>query len=411
MFDEALFRQEAIEAFKQKVSGEPIARLPVSWALFCVFIMSAICACGAFLLLTEYARKERGHGWLQFTSGEIAVHATSSGVVSGLAVREGVWVEAGEPLFTVLNNQRAEDGVEFSVAYGGSIATEIALIDDRLRSAEAALVERISEMRAQIDALDRQIEAITRRSAAARERLFLLRRQYDAGQALAAAGRLAARGLEERQLLVLDQQEHINALEAQVADLAGAREVFAARLRYAPLDAEQNVLAARQTREQLERNLLEIQTRRGVLVTAPQAGRVAALGVTQGGSIQAGQRALTLVGDESALRGELYLPSRVMARVRPGLEVRIFYSAFPHRRYGVARGEIESVSATVYRAEEIPTPLGLQEAAYRAYVTLDAQQVEAFDAEYALRSGMTFDAEIVLERQSLVQWLLEPLRG
>lgn len=411
MFDETLFRQEAIESFKQKTSGEPIARLPVSWALFCFFVLGAMFVCSAFLLIGEYARKERASGWLQFTSGEIAIQAPSSGVVSDLAVDEGVWVETGDPLFTVLNYQRAEDGVEFSVAYAGSIETEIALIDRRLRSAEISLAERIGEMQAQIDALDRQIEATARRGDVARQRLSVLRRQYNAGQALAATGRLAARGLEERQLLVLDQEEYINALAAQAADLSGAREGLAARLRYAPLDAEQNVLSARQTRVQLERNLLEIQTRRGVLVTAPYAGRVAALGVTQGGSIQAGQRALTLVGANSALRGELYLPSRVMARVRPGLEVRIFYNAFPHRRYGVATGQIEAVSATVYRAEEIPTPLGLQEAAYRAYVTLDAQQVEAFDTEFDLRSGMTFDAEIVLERQSLVQWLLEPLRG
>ncbi|MEQ8434264.1 MAG: HlyD family efflux transporter periplasmic adaptor subunit [Oceanicaulis sp.] len=411
MLDESLFRREAIDEFKQKVSGEPIARLPVSWAIFCVLILGSMIAVGVFLALNDYARKERATGWLQFASGELAVQAPLSGAVMGLSVAEDARVAAGDPLFTVRTSQRAEDGVEFSVAYAGSIEAELALIDRRLAAAETALGEQMGEMQAQISALDSQIAATGRRDAVARERLAVLQRQYEAGRSLADSGRLAARGLEERQLLVLSQQEQITALEAQAADLRGARDGLAARLRQAPLDAEQNALAARQSRVQLERSLLEIETRRGVLVTAPAPGRVAALRVTQGGSVQAGERALTLVGDDSALRGELYLPSRVMARVRPGLEVRIFYTAFPHRRYGVATGRIEAVSATVYRPEEIPTPLRLEEAAYRAYVTLDSQEIEAFETAFSLRSGMTFDAEIILERQSLIQWLLEPISG
>lgn len=411
MFDESLFRQEAINEFKQKVSGEPIARLPVSWAIFCFLILGALVAAGVFLSLNEYARKERAVGWLQFSAGEIAVHAPQRGVIDNLRVGEGTQVAAGDRLFVVRTPQRAEDGVEFTAAYAESIRNELVLIDRRLSAADSVLEERIGEMRARISALERQAASTEERMAFARERRALLQRQFEAGRALAESGRLAARALEERELLVLDQSERITALETQSADLRGELESLRARLRQAPLDAEQSTLTSRQTRLQLERSLLEIESRRGVLVAAPEDGRVAALSVSDGGSVQAGQRALTLVGDESALRGELYLPSRVMARVRPGLEVRIFYDAFPHRRYGVAAGRIEAVSNTVYRPEEIPTPLGAEEAAYRALVALDKQQVEAFETEFPLRSGMTFQAEIILERQSLVQWLLEPMRG
>lgn len=411
MFDETLFRREAIDEFKQKVSGEPIARLPVSWAIFCGLILSALLTIAVFLSLNEYARKERASGWLQFSAGESAVQTPLSGVVTDLRVSEGHLVAGGDPLFVVRTPERAEDGVEFSAAFAESIRSELDLIDRRLVSATRALDEQLNEIRAQIAALESQVASTDRRLDVARQRRILLQRQLEAGRELAQSGRLAARALEERELLVLNQSEQITALEGQNADQRGVLEGLRARMRQAPLDAEQSALAARQTRLQLERSLLEIESRRGVLVTAPGPGRVAALTISEGGSVLTGQRALTIVGDDSALRGELYLPSRVMARVRPGLEVRIFYTAFPHRRYGVAAGHIEAVSTTVYRPEEIPSPLGLEEAAYRAFVTLESQQVEAFDTAFDLRSGMTFDAEIILERQSLVEWLLEPIRG
>lgn len=411
MHDETLFRKEAIEAFKQKVSGEPIARLPVSWIIFCALILTAMVAAGLFLALNEYARKERARGWLQFSGGEIAVQVPVSGEVASLVVSEGDRVEEGHPLFTVRTPQRAEDGVEFPVAFAQTVEAELELIDQRLAAADEALAEQLRDLHASIEAIDSQIAAVDRRLEVAAEREAVLIRQFEAGQRLAQSGRLAARALEERELLVLDQTERITALQASAAELRGSRESLIARARQAPLDAEQSSLAARQTRIQLERRLLEIEARRGVLVTSPGPGRVAAMAVSAGSSVQAGRRALTLVGDDSALRGEVFLTSRAMARVRPGLEVRLFYTAFPHRRYGVATGRIEAVSETVYRPEEIPTPLGLEEAAYRAIVTLDSQTVEAFDTSFALRSGMTFDAEVVLERQSLVEWLLEPMRG
>jgi membrane fusion protein len=99
-----------------------------------------------------------------------------------------------------------------------------------------------------------------------------------------------------------------------------------------------------------------------------------------------------------------------MARISPGLEVRIFYDAFPHRRYGVAKGTVVSVSDTVFQPEEIPSALLLEEAAYRATVRLEAQTIEAFGLSHGLRGGMTLRAEIILERQNFLQWLLEPLR-
>ena len=411
MLDEGLFRREALDEYRSRVSGEPIAPLPSSWAWLAGLIILFLIAVGFYLSFNEYARKERVSGALRFADGEVVIEAPMHGTVMALTVAEGDWVDPDTPLFTIRTTERSAEGVEFPAEYARSIEEELTILREQAATNDIILQSQSDELMAQISSFESQIEAIDERLAVGRERRALLQAQFDAGLELNQRGNLAARALEERRLLVLDQNERTTSLLAQRADFVGAVNARRARLRQLPHEFQQAELANAQAELQLRRRLLEMGVQRGVLITAPSAGQVAALAMENGESIQAGQRALTLVAAGSEIEGVVYLPSRAMARIRPGLEVRLFYHAYPHRRYGVATGRIGEVSNTVYRPEEIPSHFRIEEAAYRAVVKLDSQTVTAFDTDFPLRSGMTFNAEVILERQTFISWLFEPFQG
>jgi membrane fusion protein len=46
---------------------------------------------------------------------------------------------------------------------------------------------------------------------------------------------------------------------------------------------------------------------------------------------------------------------------------------------------------------------------YRITVGLERQQVSAYGAQVALQPGMQLDADIVLERRRLYEWVLDPV--
>ncbi len=372
-------------------------------------VVFALVAAVLFLTSNDYARKEKAAGWLRYASGEFALYAPINGTVEALQFEEGQPISEGAPLFVIRAPQTSTEGAEFSAEYARSIELEIELIRARELNAQSTLLARMEETQSQIEALTSQISALDQQIRVAQERRAVLDEQHQAAVDLATRGVISQRMLDERHVLALNQQETESALRARRAEFTGALHVHRTRLEQMPLEAAEGALLARQSRIQLERDLLEAQARQGVLVTAPTSGRIAAKQASAGSSIRAGERALTIVADDSVLQAEIYLTSRAMARIRPGQDVRIYYSAFPHRRYGVATGRIEAVSTTVFRPEEIPTPLGMEEAAYRAIVTLDAQTIDAFGDRFDLRSGMTLTAEVILERQSLFEWLLEPL--
>ena len=75
---------------------------------------------------------------------------------------------------------------------------------------------------------------------------------------------------------------------------------------------------------------------------------------------------------------------------------------------------ITDVSPTVWSPGDKVGPLMVREPAYRITAALDKQSVEAMGQQIPLRSGMLVNADILLEKRSLLEWIFEPvlqLRG
>ena len=97
--------------------------------------------------------------------------------------------------------------------------------------------------------------------------------------------------------------------------------------------------------------------------------------------------------------------------------VRLRYQAFPYQKFGAQSGRVLQVSRTPLAPAELaqlnlPAALsqGLaSEPLYRITVSLDRQSVAAYGQEQALAAGMQLDADVLLERRRLIEWIFEPL--
>jgi membrane fusion protein len=118
---------------------------------------------------------------------------------------------------------------------------------------------------------------------------------------------------------------------------------------------------------------------------------------------------MVIIPVDTELRAELYAPTRAIGFVREGQETRILYDAFPYQRFGSFGGRVASISRTVIDPRESEVPLRLEEPVYRIQVALDRQDLEARGVP--LQPGMTLNANIILERQSFLGWLLKPLNA
>ncbi|MDW2981399.1 MAG: hypothetical protein WBG81_02285 [Rhodanobacter sp.] len=89
------------------------------------------------------------------------------------------------------------------------------------------------------------------------------------------------------------------------------------------------------------------------------------------------------------------------------------YRAFAYQKFGQQYGRVADISRSALTPVEVEALVGQQphEPVYRVKVTLDSQQVLAYGRPEPVRPGMALDADILMERRRLVEWVFEPLYG
>ena len=70
---------------------------------------------------------------------------------------------------------------------------------------------------------------------------------------------------------------------------------------------------------------------------------------------------------------------------------------------------MRSIAKSLLLPGDTDLPMMLQEPAYLVTVALAAQDVPAYGKTFALQAGMALDADIMLDRRSIIEWIFDPL--
>lgn len=69
-----------------------------------------------------------------------------------------------------------------------------------------------------------------------------------------------------------------------------------------------------------------------------------------------------------------------------------------------------SVSRTILSASEIPFPGALpDQPVFRVRVKLENEDISAYGELIPLRPGLLLSADVIFDRRSLIEWLLDPI--
>lgn len=198
-------------------------------------------------------------------------------------------------------------------------------------------------------------------------------------------------------------QSNIMAYERQIADLTS-------QVNATPILAAQARTQAMSTEAGLGEKLQQIKAGNVYSLTSPIKGKVMALPVNVGQTVQAGGTISVVIPEGSQLQAELFVPSRAAGFISVGKDVTLQYQAFPYQKFGSAHGKVVSVSRTVLAPAEVTIAgLSLQEPVFRVHVALDRDYVNAYGLKTPLQPGMLLNADIIIDRRSLLEWLLDPL--
>lgn len=138
-------------------------------------------------------------------------------------------------------------------------------------------------------------------------------------------------------------------------------------------------------------------------IRAPMDGIVQGLLYrTVGGVVAPGAQLLNVVPSRDVVEAEVRVAASDVGHVRVGQPVRVKVSAFDFLRYGSVEGKVSMVSATSTATEK-------GDVFYMTRIALDRRDIAKVDDSAKLQSGMTLQADIVTDRQSVLQYLLRPV--
>ena len=409
-----LFRPEVLESRRASWVGEIQLIQPLSLTVLTGAVVAAALTLGAFLAFGEYTRKVRVSGLLVPDRGVIRLVAPQEAQVLERRVSEGERVRAGEVLFVLSLDRAAASGdteaaVQRSLAAREASLDKAALQQQSLHDSQStALLRRLADMQREQAALDAEMALAMQRVALAeqsRARTESLRNDNFVSNAQVQAKTEELLGLQaQRQALERQRGAHARdmaALEAQRRDL--------------PLENARKLGEIERERAELAQRGAESESRRSLVVRAPQDGVVSGVIAQPGQTVTPGVALASLVPQDAKLQAHLYAPSSAVGFLKAEQSVLLRYDAFPYQKYGAQAGRIEQVSLAPLSASELAglalPSVTAREPMYRIAVTLSRQDIPAGADVRPLVPGMQLEADVPIERRRLVEWLFAPVLG
>ncbi|VTU24757.1 Colicin V secretion protein CvaA [Variovorax sp. PBL-H6] len=406
-----LFRNEVFAARQDAWLGEVLLSRPLSFAVLSIGFAVLAASLLAYLIWGQYTRKIRASGYLVPNAGVIKVAAAQAGIVAKLSVMEGQHVAQGETL-AVLNSERFTGAGDASTEIdkqlqlrGASLRQERAKLDELHEQGRKALGDRLTNLRTELTQV-RTAVSLQQQRIRLTDQMLARQRELHAAKFVSD---MALQQKEQERMADLAALESIRRNETSLL-----REVGAVEADFAALPAKHlNELAViDRGLSSIEQDRVENESRRELLLKAPQPGVVTAILTDRGKLAVPGQPLLNLIPDGSELQADVYLPSKAAGFVRMGTRALLQFQAFPYQKFGSHEARVTRMSRVAVSGSELPYPSPAAapgELFYIASLALEKKTVSAYGKEEPLQPGMGFDANLILDTRTLIEWLFEPL--
>ena len=401
-----LFRAEVFQQKKDRLSGSVSIAVPLSWQAIGFLIFGGLVIAIAFLSLASYSRIETVSGAIVPDKGVAAILPSRPGTITQVLVADGDAVAKGDTLVTIRAEEDSASGVSAAALTEQAIAQQDASLIAQMSAAERAaaaqqrqLLSQASGLRAEIDQLQSQIVLQQSLVTSARHAL-------EKAQSVAERGFISRADLQAREDNLLARQQQLSQLQQSLSSRRATLSQLSSSAANISAQAQSEVANIAAARAQVAQQAAGNAGARSYALTAPIAGTVTALTMRSGQRLGLQSQIMTVVPQNARLRAELLVPSQAIGFVKRGQDVRLAIDAFPYQRFGTVTGRITTVATS---AVSQPLANGAVLLAYPVVVEIERPEVIAFGRREKLVSGMTLTARIITERQSLIEWLFEPL--
>ncbi len=401
-----MFRPVVISGHRDRLSGEVAIAVPITWQSVGFLIFGGVALGVLFLSLASYSRVETVTGIITPNTGISNIIPTRAGVITALSVRDGQNVPAGTELATIRAEEDGAAAQSPAALVQSAIDRQDASLAAQSDAALAAALAQGAQLAAQRSGLVAEIVQLQSQITTQKALIASAQKDLDRARSIADRGFISGRDLQIREETLLARQQGLSQIEQALAAKRAALAENERNKGQIMAQARAQTASLSATRAQVAQQAASATGARSYVLRAPVAGRVTALTARVGQPASPQGQLMAIVPAGAKLHAELAVPSAAIGFVKPGQQVRLAIDAFPYQRFGTVTGKVQTVSASAVNAQG---PNGASIAVYPVTVAIDNARVSAYGRKEPLVSGMTLSARIVTDKQSLLQYLFEPL--
>ena len=403
-----LFRQEAIEKGRNRLTGTVVAAVPPSSRLYTALATAIVVLIILVLTFGNYARRVQVRGVVAYSAGIASVSSPPDARIEQLFVKEGQKVTRGAQLVRISLTQGQDAGGEGIDSQLAELNRQYQELEKQRSLAGGLTTSENSALSAQRTGAAEAIESLTRQQSLLAKQIKLNEAQYQRALRLMKQGAGTKQEMENSEAAVIATRLSYETLSEKII---GKREEW----KTLQSQSASRAISGFQSESQITERMAAIAIERASLLrqgrltlAAPIDGVVGDIALRPGQQVSSTTSIISVIPENSKLEAQLYAPSSAVGFVKPGQNVRLMFDAFPFQKYGTSRGTVLWVSTVPASPSGLPTT-SEGEPVFRIRVALNQQDQANLNTKGNLRTGMTLSANLILEDRSLWEVFLGPI--
>lgn len=386
--------------------GNRIQPISNSVILFLLIIIVSVSSC--YLITAEYEKKQKVSGYLSPSSGLIKIYSPQGYYVTEIYVKEGASVNKGDPIFKLERSKSFSLDSDTNKLLADGLSKQINLMEDRKISInelkeekERELIERLGNIIKIINLKKEKIKQIELRKSIIYSRL----KNYNK---MSKNGHMSIIENEKQKNMLLKINEDLIQEKSDLVKYIDEKQNISNKIKRIPIDIKKEIQQINIEISEKRNQLYRIKSEQTQVILASKKGKIAAISVELGQKMKGQQYMATLIPESEELNAILFIPTRSFGFVDVGQESRLKMDAFPYQKFGSIVAEIIETEKSVILPNEHNYPVNFSEPMYRVEARLKEQSIYAYGKKIPLKVGMTLNADVIVDKRSLGEWLLEP---
>jgi len=400
----SIFRKEVLEFQESNIKGTTLNVVDNQSIIFLSFCLTFIVLICIFCISVPFNDVVKSEGVITPKLGVSKVYAETNGYIEKIYVSNSDIVKLGQKLFKVSINKINQTSTIYNteIIKNSKEALRRLLLEKDM--AQKAYYEKIDDLSQSLIAKKRELKIHIKYFEQLDKKIALFNGQAE--KMRSNSKYISNNEVIDKEVSIINAKTEYFNTEIAIINLKNIIQSF-------PLEQtkEERSLASKNLDidikiREIENQLLTLKRNSSYIVVSPVSGKVHGLNESIGEYVDNTFPILKITPNKQEFIAKIAIPANAIGQIKNGMSVKVKIKGYPHYKYGYVKGSLKNIDRVLFSPQEFKSENIVNYAYYYAYVDMPSVLIDVNGEEHDIYSGMAVDIDIVKDRKTIAQSIL-----